>query len=163
VLVAACGSSSSSGARTTGVQEGASATTTPASNALGAAMAKLKLRAAGLGTPSVSGGVLSFGSTTVNGDFGVVDAVAAEFGCTATFFAANGGSFVRVSTNVIKDGKRAVGTQLDPNGPVIVRVRDGRSFAGVVDILGDRYDTIYEPIVDTKGVVVGVYYVGVKL
>ena len=141
----------------------ASATTTAATTKLTAAMAKLKADAVKLGAPSVSGSVLSFGSTKINDDFTIVDAVTAEFGCTATFFVAQGPAFVRVSTDVMKDGKRAVGTELDPNGPVITQIRQGKPFSGVVDILGDKYDTIYEPIVDAKGTVLGVYYVGVKV
>jgi len=141
----------------------AASATTAATTKLTAAMAKLKADAAKLGAPSVSGSVLSFGSTKINDDFTIVDAVTAEFGCTATFFVAQGPAFVRVSTDVMKDGKRAVGTELDPNGPVITQIRQGKSFSGVVDILGDKYDTIYEPIVDAKGTVLGVYYVGVKV
>lgn len=130
---------------------------------LSAAMAKLKAEAAKLGDPSSAGLDLLFGTTRINDTFTLVDAVAAEYGCTATLFVLKDGSFARVSTNVIKDGKRAVGTELDPNGPAIVQLRQGKSFAGVVDILGDLFDTIYEPIVDAKGAVVGAYYVGVKL
>jgi hypothetical protein len=141
----------------------ASSTTTAAATKLTAAMAKLKADAAEFGAPSVSGSVLSFGSTKINDDFTIVDAVTAEFGCTATFFVAQGPAFVRVSTSVMKEGKRAVGTELDPAGPVIIQIRQGKSFSGVVDILGDEYDTIYEPIVDAKGTVLGVYYVGVKV
>lgn len=130
---------------------------------LGPAMTALKAQATRLGAPSISGTVLSFGTTKINDDFTIVDGVAREFGCTATLFAAQGSAFVRISTNVIKDGKRAVGTELDPNGPVIGFVREGKSFTGVVDILGEKYDTIYEPILDATGAVLGAYYVGFKV
>lgn len=133
------------------------------SRALEEAMVALEAGAARLGAPSASGGVLSFGSTQVNGDVTLVDAITREFGCTATLFVRQGSDFVRVSTSVMKEGKRAVGTQLDPQGPVIGEVRQGRAFAGNVDILGARYETIYEPIVDAQGKVVGVYYVGFKV
>lgn len=135
----------------------------PVSRALEEAMVALEAGAARLGAPSASGGVLSFGSTQVNGDVTLVDAITRQFGCTATLFVRQGSDFVRVSTSVMKEGKRAVGTQLDPQGPVIGEVRQGRPFAGNVDILGARYETIYEPIVDAQGTVVGVYYVGFKV
>ncbi|MFM8385953.1 MAG: Cache 3/Cache 2 fusion domain-containing protein [Planctomycetia bacterium] len=127
------------------------------------AITRLEAEAARLGAPRASGGVLSFGSARINDDFTLVDAITREFGCTATLFVAEGDAFVRVSTSVMKEGKRAVGTQLDPQGPVIGEVRQGRPFAGNVDILGARYETIYEPIVDAQGKVVGVYYVGFKV
>ncbi len=163
--VLAVGSAGCGGGSDDATPAAASATTTVvvAAKQLSAAMAKLKADAAKLGAPSVSGSVLSFGSTKVNDDFTLVDAVAGEFGCTATFFVAQGSAFVRVSTNVMKDGKRAVGTELDPTGPVIAQIRQAKAFSGVVDILGEKYDTIYEPMVDAKGTVLGVHYVGVKV
>ncbi|MBK7258856.1 MAG: Cache 3/Cache 2 fusion domain-containing protein [Ignavibacteriae bacterium] len=82
-------------------------------------------------------------------------------GSTATLFVRRGESFIRVSTNVQKqDGSRAIGTLLDPNGKAIVAIREGRSFSGVVDILGEPYFTSYEPMRARTGEVVGIWYVG---
>ncbi|MFM8979565.1 MAG: Cache 3/Cache 2 fusion domain-containing protein [Planctomycetia bacterium] len=127
------------------------------------AITQLEAQATRLGAPSASEGVLRFGATAVNDDFSLVDAITREFGCTATLFVAQGADFVRVSTDVMVDGKRAVGTKLNPQGPVIGLVRAGKAFAGGVDILGSRYETIYEPILDAQGRTVGVYYVGFKV
>ena len=68
--------------------------------------------------------------------------------------------FIRVSTNVIRDGKRALGTELDPKGPVYPLVSKGESYYGKADILGKPYDTGYEPILDANKQVIGVYFVG---
>lgn len=135
----------------------------PVSRALEEAMLALQQATARLGAPSASEGVLRFGATAVNDDFSLVDAITRQFGCTATLFVAQGADFVRVSTDVMVDGKRAVGTKLNPQGPVIGLVRAGKAFAGGVDILGSRYETIYEPILDAQGRTVGVYYVGFKV
>jgi PAS domain S-box-containing protein len=105
--------------------------------------------------------VLRFGLTPVAHDFTVVDHVTNLMGGTATLFVRSGEDFVRVSTNVLRpDGARAVGTVLNPDGPAIASIRQGKPFYGVVDILGRPYLTGYEPIFDSAGALVGVHYVG---
>jgi hypothetical protein len=124
------------------------------------AMQTLMDTTAKLGKPKLDGDVLSFGTTKVNGDYTVVDAVKAKHGATATLFAKKGANFTRVSTNVVKDGQRAVGTILDPSGPAMAAIKQGNAFYGLVDILGNIYDTGYEPIKSDTGEIIGIYYVG---
>lgn len=124
------------------------------------AMVELKANANKLGVPKVDGDALMFGGSKINENFALVDALKAKHGGTATFFVKKGNAFVRVSTNVMNNGKRAVGTQLDPSGPAIAAIRQGNAYYGVVDILGKLYDTGYEPIKTDSGDVVGIYYVG---
>ncbi|MBU1406156.1 MAG: Cache 3/Cache 2 fusion domain-containing protein [Proteobacteria bacterium] len=124
------------------------------------AMAAMKDEAAKLGAPKIEGGALFFGASKINDNYALVDSLKAKFGCTATFFMKKGDAFVRVSTNVMKDGKRAVGTPLDPSGPAIAAIRQGNAFYGMVDILGKLYDTGYEPIKNAGGEIIGVYYIG---
>ncbi|WP_150276591.1 methyl-accepting chemotaxis protein [Halopseudomonas salina] len=81
-------------------------------------------------------------------------------GGTATLFSRQGNNFVRVSTNVMRDGQRAIGTQLDPNGAAINAILEGNAFYGQVDILGMPYLTGYEPIKDAQGNTLGIWYVG---
>ena len=107
---------------------------------------------------------LRFGDYVAPGDFEIVDRVTSIMGGTATLFVRRGDDFVRVSTNVKKaDGSRAVGTILDPNGPAIGAIRQGKPFYGVVDILGKPYITGYEPIRNAAGEIIGVFYVGYKI
>ena len=106
---------------------------------------------------------LYFGSTKINGDYTVVDAIKGKHGGTATVFAKQGANYIRISTNVMKAGKRAVGTPLDPSGPAKAAIDAGTGFYGPVDILGKIYQTGYEPISDNEGKVVGIYYVGYSL
>lgn len=140
------------------------------------AMALLKQKTAALGAPSLQGTdtvagqvvpVLHFGKTVINNNETVVDAVRAESGggMTATLFARKGDDFIRVSTNVPSPNDphhRAVGTRLDPKGPVIKKIRKGNVFYGLVSILGTPYITGYEPIQSVSGDVIGIYYVGYK-
>jgi hypothetical protein len=116
-------------------------------------METLKAMTAKLGAPKLEGNeavggkeapALYFGSTKINNNVDVVDAVGKEDskGMTATLFAKSGDEYIRVSTSVPKpDGSgRAVGTVL----------------AGPAHLTG------YEPIKDSSGAQIGVYYVGYK-
>jgi hypothetical protein len=127
------------------------------------AIKMLEDKTAALGAATLDGGTLSFGETEMNGNYDVVDEVADNNGCTATIFAASGDGFKRIATNVIKDGNRAVGTMLDPNGQAIKKIKNGEAFYGEADILGDKYQTGYEPIKDASGKIIGVLYVGYKI
>ena len=140
-----------------------------------ASMASLKAMTAKLGMPKLQGKeavggkdapALYFGSTKVNNNFDVVDAVSKEDGkgMTATLFAREGEEYVRVSTSVPKpDGSgRAVGTVLDPKGKAIAEIKQGKAYYGEVPILGTPYMTGYEPMKDASGKVIGIYYVGYK-
>jgi hypothetical protein len=133
----------------------------------------LKAMAAKLGAPRLEGRdavggmdapALYFGTTKINNNFDIVDAVGKEDGkgMTATLFAKDGGEYVRVSTSVPKpDGSgRAVGTVLA--GPALESIKSGKSYYGEVPILGTLYMTGYEPITDSSGSQIGIYYVGYK-
>jgi hypothetical protein len=138
-------------------------------------MASLKAMAAKLGALKLEGKeavggkdapALYFGSTKINNNFGVVDAVSKEDGkgMTATFFVRSGDEYIRVSTSVPKpDGSgRAIGTILDPTGKAIAAIKQGKAFYGEVTILGAPYIAGYEPMKDGGGNVIGIYYVGYK-
>ena len=103
---------------------------------------------------------LMFGTKVVNNDWTVVDQVKEEFGGTATVFVKHGDKFIRVTTNVLKDGARAVGTELAKNA-AFESVSKGKEYCGDVDILGTPYKTCYDAIKDGDKVI-GVYYVGYK-
>jgi hypothetical protein len=130
----------------------------------------LKSEAAKLGAPKIDGTdtvagksvpAIYFGSTKIDNNFDLVDAVVKQMGGTATIFVKSGDDYVRVSTNVKKDdGSRAIGTVLDPKGKAIVSINKNEAFFGDVDILGKPYTTGYDPIHDASGKVIGIYYVG---
>ena len=95
----------------------------------------------------------------------MIDTVGTVTGETATLFAFDDatGDFWRRTTNIIKpDGERAVGTPLGVNGAVFPVLRAGNTYAGEAVILGKAYFTIYEPVFDAGGDVVGILYVGVE-
>jgi len=135
-----------------------------------ASMAALIAKTEKLGAPKIEGTDpvggksapgLYFGTTKMNNFFDVVDEVAKEHGGIATLFVKAGDEYVRVATNLKKDdGSRAIGTILDPNGPVIAMIKKGEAYYGEATVLGKPYVTGYEPIRDAAKNVIGIYFVG---
>lgn len=132
-------------------------------------MASLKAKTAQLGAPKIEGNdrvagkdvpALYFGTTKMNNSSDVVDDVVKENGGTATLFVKAGDEYVRVATTVKQDGSRAIGTILDPGGPVMAKIQKGEPYYGEATVLGKPYVTGYDPIKDASGNVIGIYYVG---
>lgn len=132
-------------------------------------MKLLKQRGDELGVPSQGGEVmvkqtqatqLLIGGQPQANDFALVDGLTAVMGGTATLFSKTGDDFIRVSTNVIKDGQRAIGTKLAPQGKAMAQIKQRRAFYGAVDILGSPYLTAYEPMFNAAQEVIGIWYVG---
>ena len=97
------------------------------------------------------------------GNFDIVDYVTRMNRGTATVFARDGGRFVRISTNVMKDdGRRAVGTELNNTTKAYAALIRDVPFYGVVDILGTPFFTGYEPLYANNGEYIGITYVGYK-
>ena len=136
-------------------------------------MELLKSMTAKLGAPKADGKeavggkdapALYFGTTKMNNNFDVVDAIGKEDGkgMTATLFVKGGDEYIRVATSVPKpDGSgRAIGTVLA--GPALEAIKQGKAYYGEVPILGVPYTTGYEPFKDSSGNAIGIYYVGYK-
>ncbi|MDI9409376.1 MAG: methyl-accepting chemotaxis protein [Candidatus Pacebacteria bacterium] len=109
------------------------------------------------GAPRLEGDNLYFGKTLMNDNLEVPDAIASIVGGMATIFKGD----TRVTTNVQKaDGTRAIGTQLARNNAYEAVFEKKTSFRGIVDILGTRYITGYDPIIAENGEVIGIVFVG---
>jgi Cache 3/Cache 2 fusion domain len=137
-------------------------------------MASLTAQTTKLGAPKLEGKeavggkdapALCFGSTKMNNNVAVVDAVAKEggHGVAATLFVKDGDKFVRVATTLAKPNKtgRAIGTVLD-TGPALDALKSGKAYNGEVTLSKTTYVASYEPITDASGAVIGAYFVGVK-
>ncbi len=106
---------------------------------------------------------LYFGSYSIANNHDFVDKVQLINKSTATIFSLSGNNFVRISTNITdNDGKRAIGTILSHNSPAYLKLISGESFYGIVEILGNKYITGYEPIKINNNVV-GAYFSGYPL
>ncbi len=97
------------------------------------------------------------GNTVINGNFDVVDPIGKLTGDTVTVFQGD----TRISTNVMTaDAKRAVGTKA--SDAVIQKVlKEKSTYIGKAEVAGVLNQTIYTPIKDALGTVIGILYVGV--
>lgn len=130
----------------------------------------LKAEASAHGNPTLAGRTalqgasvpdLRLGSQASVGRYELVDHLASIMGGTATLLVRDGDSLVRVSTNIEKhDGQRAVGTVLDSEERAYAAIMAGESYYGVVSILGVQYLAGYEPMYDTRGILIGAWGVG---
>jgi methyl-accepting chemotaxis protein len=107
---------------------------------------------------------LRLGSTSIVGNFALVDEIEALTGDKATIFVKSADDYIRVSTNVPNaDGSRATGTKLNRQSPAYAAISSGKAFHGVTDVLGSPYMASYEPLTDRSGHAVGIQFVAAPL
>ena len=98
-------------------------------------------------------GVVTPGYTVSNDK--IVDQVKLLFGTDATLFQGD----ERVSTTIVKDGKRQVGTKL--NEQIAAKVLgEGKKYTGKAEILGMQYITAYMPLMGPDNKPIGVIFAG---
>ncbi len=126
---------------------------------LTSSMALLKAYLTPLGTDwSDEGGQLHLGSASVADRDDVVDQASQATGGVVTIFSGD----QRVVTSIRSpDGHRAVGTRLTDPNVIQTVLKQGKTFKGMTTILGKGYVTIYEPIKNAQGTVLGILFVGV--
>lgn len=101
-------------------------------------------------------GRLYKGEVLIDGNFAVVDSIGKLTGSNVTIFRGD----TRVSTNVMKDGKRAVGTQAAPE--VIQKtLKDGQPYNNRVQVANVDNYACYEAIRDEANKIIGMVFVGV--
>jgi len=99
-------------------------------------------------------GVITPGFTLSSERF--VDNVKKTLGIECTIFQGD----TRVTTTIMKEGKRAIGTKMD-NPKVLEEVlQKGQRFLGKNAILGGMYNTAYWPIFDVSNKTVGMLFIG---
>ncbi|MFH0997251.1 MAG: methyl-accepting chemotaxis protein [Pseudomonadota bacterium] len=116
---------------------------------------KFSLRA---GNPIRNGNIV-VGSVTTGFDLSseaFVDEVKNKYGVECTVFHGD----TRISTTIMKDGKRAVGTKMDNSQVIETVLKKGEVFLNVNKILGKTYDSGYWPLKDVDGKIVGMFFVG---
>ncbi|MDU4694906.1 MAG: methyl-accepting chemotaxis protein [Paenibacillus sp.] len=103
----------------------------------------------------IEGEQLTKGDTILSGNFEIVDEIGELTGDTVTIFQGD----TRVSTNVLADGERAVGTKVSDKVADIV-LKGGNSYYGEAVVVGKTYQAAYQPIQTENGEVIGILYVG---
>lgn len=83
-------------------------------------------------------------------------------GAVATIFVKSGEDFIRVTSSLKKeDGiTRAIGTKLDHKHPGYALLLEGKSYLGKAKLFGKDYFTGYKPLLNTKGQLIGVLFIG---
>ncbi|MCY9670202.1 methyl-accepting chemotaxis protein [Paenibacillus alginolyticus] len=104
----------------------------------------------------IQGDKLVKGNTIINENFEIVDEIGKLTGDTVTIFLGD----TRITTNVQKDGKRAVGTKVSDAVKDVV-LKTGSTYIGEADVVGTISETMYEPIKNESGMIIGIFYVGV--
>lgn len=105
--------------------------------------------------------MMAGGQSVIDSD--IPDFIARATGDTATIFQRMNekGDMLRVCTSVrTKEGKKAVGTYIPSNSPVVQKVLSGGTFIGRAYVVDQFYLSAYEPILDNRGKVVGMLYAG---
>lgn len=102
--------------------------------------------------------------TWVNLDPDFIDRVGELTGGICTIFhALENGGLLRIATNLRdRQGIRAVGTLIPGENLVSRRISKGQPFTGRTMVLEEWYITVYEPVLDEKGRVLGALSVGVR-
>jgi diguanylate cyclase (GGDEF)-like protein/PAS domain S-box-containing protein len=104
---------------------------------------------------SIRDGSLYKGETLINGNNNFVDEIGNLTGDTCTIFQGD----TRVSTNVIRENTRVLGTKVSEDVRKVV-LQEGKNYYGEADVVGVLYQAAYSPIRDRNGKVIGIWYVG---
>jgi len=92
----------------------------------------------------------------LSSDTTFVDRTKATMGLECTIFHGD----TRVSTTIVKAGKRAVGTKMDNPKVIETVLRQGKPFHDLNQILGREYNTVYWPLRDLEGKIAGMLFIG---
>lgn len=107
------------------------------------------------GAWSIIDGKLYKGERLLDQDETLVDSVKSITGAECTIFK----NQTRVATTVMNDGERAIGT--DATKQVVNEVITNKSeYRGEAEVLGEAFLTVYAPISDTNGTVIGMLFIG---
>ncbi|HTZ39919.1 MAG TPA: methyl-accepting chemotaxis protein, partial [Syntrophales bacterium] len=131
------------GETTTGIEEGT--------------VVKFSMRA---GAPVKLGdkivGTVTTGTDLTSADHAFVERIKKEFGTECTIFQGD----THVTTTIMKDGQRAVGTKMDNPKVLDTVLAKGQEFLNTNTILGKEYETAYWPVKDHAGKIAGMFFIG---
>ncbi|MGE7673806.1 methyl-accepting chemotaxis protein [Lysinibacillus sp. NPDC094403] len=101
-------------------------------------------------------GDLYKGDAKVANETAIIDKLGELSQAAITIFAHD----TRINTNIVVDGKRAIGTTADPIVAETV-LTQGKSYTGTAEVVGEPYLTKYEPIKNAGGETIGMIFAGV--
>ncbi|WP_406657233.1 Cache 3/Cache 2 fusion domain-containing protein [Methanolobus sp. ZRKC2] len=111
---------------------------------------------------SIVDGKMVVGDRVINNDVELVDLIYSKVGGSISVFQVNDGSAIRISTTARnEDGSRGTGSTISPEIYNTV-VKSGQTYTGRADVLGEWFMTIYEPIRNNNGKIIGILGVGIS-
>jgi methyl-accepting chemotaxis protein len=90
------------------------------------------------------------------GSHSFVDSIKKRLGVECTIFEKD----TRLSTTIMREGKRAVGTKMDNPKVIETVLQKSQPFIARNIILGRDYDTAYWPLIDAEGKTEGMFFIG---
>ena len=102
-------------------------------------------------------GAILFGEAFRTNSF--VDEIKRTTGLEMTVFDTD----VRISTTIMREGERAVGTYLENDNVRADVLREGNIYSANADILGKAYKTVYWPLRNTQGTILGMWFIGTEV
>lgn len=123
------------------------------------------------GMPALNGVVgaddipqITAGSLVLNGNLSYLEQIQAVIGADPAVMVLHRGNFVRVATLLKdKEGKSQIGVPLANEGPEAKALAAGETYFGMVNRSGRFYMSIFEPVKDGSGKVVGAISVRIGL
>ncbi|WP_010093556.1 methyl-accepting chemotaxis protein [Ornithinibacillus scapharcae] len=107
---------------------------------------------------AIINGDLYKGTVRMNDNHGIMESIGDLTGGAATIFQGD----TRVATNVIDGEERATGTKADPRVLETV-LKNGNEYIGKTDIVGVEHLTMYTPLKDKNGNVIGMWLIGPRI
>ncbi len=92
----------------------------------------------------------------LSSDTKFVDLIKQTMGLECTIFHGD----TRVSTTIVREGKRAIGTKMDNPRVLEAVLQQGKTFHSMNQIMGVDYNTVYWPIRDLESKIVGMLFIG---
>ena len=103
-------------------------------------------------------GVVTVGTDPFS-NHGFVDSIKKRYGLECTIFHRD----LRISTTILQDGKRAVGTALENPAIKLQTLEQGVVYHGTAEIIGTSYRVSYSPLHDADGSIQGMLFLGFPL
>jgi methyl-accepting chemotaxis protein len=100
--------------------------------------------------------------TPIDSKFEMVDTVKSDLGVAVTIFIHEGDDFTRITTNLLNEkGERAVGTKLGFQSAAYQTILQKQLYIGDANALGMPYLCAYDPILDEKNNIIGIFCIGI--
>ncbi|MFZ0444020.1 MAG: methyl-accepting chemotaxis protein [Bacillus sp. (in: firmicutes)] len=107
---------------------------------------------------SIKDGELYKGNEKINNNNGALDEIGKISNGAVTIFQGD----TRIATNIKENGQRVIETKANPT-VIDVVLKSGKTYIGEADIVGQNYLTMYQPIKDQSGKVIGMWFVGTEI